>query len=100
MGSISWKPSVYATRGLPDGYGIAQRVGPQVLRRSLNASLRRAGVDAGTVRAIIGHTTEAMSSLYDHVHLHEKRDAIQAVMGSDVATRCGNTALAATATRR
>ncbi len=68
------------------------------MRRSHNANLRRAQVDAGIVRSILGHTAEAMSVPYDHVHPSEKHAALGRVVRLDVATLCGNTGPVATTT--
>ncbi|MFZ4580745.1 MAG: tyrosine-type recombinase/integrase, partial [Myxococcota bacterium] len=53
--------------------GTSVRVGPQVLRRSLNTQLVLAGVDRITTRAILGHTSEAMTQRYAGVNLADVR---------------------------
>lgn len=63
-------------RALAKAAGIKQRVGPQVLRRSLNTLMLAQGVDRITLRAIMGHTTEAMTQLYAGVGDDAKADAI------------------------
>ena len=52
------------------------RVGPQVLRRSLNTNLVLAGVDRITLRSIMGHTSEAMTARYAHASLDVKTAAV------------------------
>jgi hypothetical protein len=52
------------------------RVGPQVLRRSLNTNLVLAGVDRITLRSIMGHTSEAMTARYAGVGMDVKSAAV------------------------
>lgn len=59
--------------------GISTRVGPQVLRRTLNTLLVEQGTAGTIIRAQIGHTTEAMTDLYAGIHPVVKADAIGAV---------------------
>ena len=56
--------------------GITQRVGPQVLRRSLNTLLLLEGVDRVTLRAILGHSSESMTQRYAGIGDAAKADAI------------------------
>lgn len=51
-------------------------VRPQVLRRSYNNMLRRAGVDRIVLRAQVGHASEEMTAWYSDVELAEKRESI------------------------
>lgn len=51
-------------------------VGSQVLRRSLNTQFVLAGVDRITTRAILGHTSEAMTQRYAGIGLEAKADAV------------------------
>jgi integrase len=52
------------------------RVGPQVLRRTMNTLLVKAGVDRIILRAMMGHTSEAMTQRYAGVDLKDKHEAI------------------------
>ena len=61
---------------LAEAAGLKQRLGPQVLRRSLNTLMLSEGVDRITLRAIMGHTTEAMTQRYAGVGDDAKADAI------------------------
>ncbi len=63
--------------------GIEQRVTPHVLRRSFNTALRRAGIDRIVQRSMVGHTSEAMTELYDGTDMADKRAAIEAIMAFD-----------------
>jgi len=56
--------------------GIDIRIGPQVLRRSMNSNLVRQSVDRLTVRAIMGHTTEEMTARYYGVSENDKKAAV------------------------
>ncbi|MGM0578998.1 MAG: tyrosine-type recombinase/integrase [Myxococcota bacterium] len=60
--------------------GLSVRVGPQVLRRTFNTLMVQAGVDRITLRAMMGHTSEAMTERYAGVSLDAKRAALAAVM--------------------
>jgi integrase len=62
--------------------GLSIRVGPQVLRRTLNTLLVEQGTAGTVIRAQIGHTTEAMTDLYAGVHPTAKAQAIEAVENS------------------
>ena len=53
------------------------RVRPQVLRRTVNTLLVKAGVDRIILRAMMGHTSEAMTLRYSGVNLKDKQDAIR-----------------------
>ncbi|MCA9628766.1 MAG: site-specific integrase, partial [Myxococcales bacterium] len=57
--------------------GIPTRIGPQVLRRTVNTSLLEAGVDGVILRAQMGHTSERMTSRYAGVHPEAKVAAIE-----------------------
>lgn len=56
--------------------GIETRVGPQVMRRSLNTSLLELGVDAVILRSQMGHASEQMTQLYAGIHPEAKRAAV------------------------
>lgn len=56
--------------------GIDVKIGSQVLRRGLNTALVLAGVDRLTTRAILGHTSEAMTQRYAGIGDAAKADAI------------------------
>ena len=58
---------------------LDQRVGPQVLRRSMNTALLRAGVDRITLRAMMGHTSETMTERYAGIDIDLKRAAVQRI---------------------
>ena len=64
-----------------EALGIETRVTPHVLRRSLNTSLRRAGADRIVQRAMLGHSSEAMTELYDGTDIEDKRSAMAALPG-------------------
>jgi len=53
------------------------KVSPQVLRRTVNSLLVKAGVDRIILRAMMGHTSEAMTLRYSGVNLKDKQDAIR-----------------------
>ncbi len=53
------------------------RIGPQVLRRSLNTQLVLQGVDRITLRSIMGHTSEAMTARYAGISVEAKADAVR-----------------------
>ena len=59
--------------------GIDQRVRPHVLRRTLNVLLRRASDDTSLRLAWMGHTSEGVNRLYDHVAMEEKRAVLTAL---------------------
>ncbi len=59
--------------------GIDQRVGPQVLRRSMNTMMLAEGVDRITLRSIMGHTSEAMTQRYAGIGDELKADAVNRV---------------------
>ena len=52
------------------------RVGPQVLRRTLNTALIKAGVDRVVLRSMIGHSSEQMTARYAGIALSDKKAAI------------------------
>ena len=58
---------------------IEQRISPQVLRRSVNTAMVRAGVDRIVQRAIMGHTSEAMTERYTGVDMQDKLTAIDSI---------------------
>ncbi len=62
---------------LRDALGTDIKVGPQVLRRSLNTQLVLAGVDRITTRAIMGHTSEEMTARYSGVSQAAKANAVK-----------------------
>ncbi len=49
---------------IKEATGIEVKIGPQVLRRSMNTNLVRQNVDRLTLRAIMGHTSEQMTGRY------------------------------------
>ena len=55
---------------------LGQVVSPQVLRRTMNTLLLRAGVDRIVLRSVMGHCSEAMTARYAGVDANDKRDAI------------------------
>ncbi len=59
--------------------GTDIRVGNQVLRRSVNTQLVLAGVDRITTRAILGHTSEAMTQRYAGIGMDAKKDAVSRI---------------------
>jgi integrase len=56
--------------------GIKQRVSPQVLRRTVNTLMLRAGVDRIVLRSVMGHVSEEMTARYAGVDHEDKRAAI------------------------
>jgi len=56
--------------------GSEVKLGSQVLRRSLNTNLVMAGVDRITTRALLGHTSEAMTQRYAGIGDEAKADAV------------------------
>lgn len=64
------------TKELAKKCGIDVLVGPQVLRRTFNTLMLRAGVDGVTLRAMMGHTTEAMTQRYAGVPVAQKQEAV------------------------
>ena len=61
--------------------GVGQQVTSQVLRRTFNTLMLRAGVDRTVVRSQMGHCSEAMTSRYAGVSVEEKRAAVGRVEG-------------------
>jgi integrase len=59
--------------------GIPTRVGPQVLRRTLNTLLVEQGVSNIVIQQQIGHVSDAMTRLYAGVHAGAKREALDRV---------------------
>jgi integrase len=55
---------------------IDVRVGPQVLRRTFNTLLVRAGVDRITLRSMMGHSSERMTERYAGINLADKQAAV------------------------
>lgn len=66
---------------ISDAMGLGFRVGPQVMRRSVNNILREAGVDQITIRGLMGHSSPQMTELYSHVDLSAKRKATSILKG-------------------
>ena len=58
---------------------IGQRIGPQVMRRSLNTMMLAEGVDQITLRSIMGHTSEPMTQRYAGIGHEAKAEAIERV---------------------
>ncbi|MCB9529326.1 MAG: tyrosine-type recombinase/integrase [Myxococcales bacterium] len=56
---------------------VGQRVTSQVLRRTFNTLMLKAGVDRTVVRSQMGHCSEAMTSRYAGVSVKEKREAVE-----------------------
>lgn len=56
--------------------GLPIEVTPRVLRRTVNTLLVNAGVDRLVIRAILGHSSEAMTSTYYHAPNAEKVAAV------------------------
>lgn len=61
--------------------GLGFKVGPQVLRRTFNTLLVRAGVDRIVVRSQMGHSSEEMTARYAGVPLEAKRAAVALIEG-------------------
>lgn len=55
---------------------IDQKISPQVLRRTMNTMLIRAGVDRIVLRSMMGHVSEEMTERYAGVDPRDKREAI------------------------
>ncbi|MSP93235.1 MAG: hypothetical protein EXR79_15805, partial [Myxococcales bacterium] len=64
------------TKLVAEAAGIDVKVGPQVLRRTFNTLLLRAGVDGVILRAMMGHTTPAMTERYAGVPVDQKQEAV------------------------
>ncbi len=58
---------------------IDQKISPQVLRRTLNTMMLQAQVDRITLRAIMGHTSEAMTQRYAGIGDAAKTEAISRI---------------------
>ena len=58
---------------------IGHRIGPQVMRRSLNTMMLAEGVDRITLRAIMGHASEEMTQRYAGIGDEAKAEAIERV---------------------
>ncbi len=56
--------------------GIEQRLGAQVLRRTLNTLLALDGVDRLVLRSQMGHCSEQMTERYAGIRAEAKRDAV------------------------
>lgn len=67
--------------------GIEQRVTPKVLRRSFNTLLLSASVDRVVLRAMMGHSSEAMTERYSGVPQASKAAALRVL--ESVAPKCG-----------
>lgn len=59
-----------------ESLGIELRVGCQVLRRTFNTLMLRAGVDRVVLRAQMGHCSEEMTERYAGVPVEAKREAV------------------------
>jgi len=69
--------SLYKTLGIVASIaGIEQKVGPQVLRRTINTLLVEAGVSTVVVRAQLGHVSEKMTIRYAGIHQEAKVEAV------------------------
>ena len=69
----------FVALGVHHDYG--QSTGPQVLRRTFNTLLLAAQVDQITIRAMMGHTSAAMTQRYAGVRMDEKRAAVLNLFG-------------------
>ena len=69
----------FVALGVHHDYG--QSIGPQVLRRTFNTLLLAAQVDQITIRAMMGHTSAAMTQRYAGVRMDEKRAAVLNLFG-------------------
>jgi integrase len=58
---------------------LGQKVTPQILRRSLNTNLGRAGFSAIEIQAILGHSSDAMTARYTHVSIARKAELLAAL---------------------
>ena len=58
---------------------IDHKIGPQVMRRSLNTMMLAEGVDRITLRSIMGHTSEPMTQRYAGIGHEAKADALDRV---------------------
>ena len=56
--------------------GLPIAVTPRVLRRTVNTLMVNAGIDRLVIRAILGHTSEAMTETYDQAPDREKMAAL------------------------
>lgn len=56
--------------------GIQRRVSPQVLRRTVNTLMLRAGVDRIVLRSVMGYVSEEMTARYAGVDHEDKKAAI------------------------
>lgn len=61
---------------------IDHKIGPQVMRRSLNTMMLAEGVDRITLRSIMGHTSEPMTERYAGIGHEAKADALDHVRPS------------------
>jgi site-specific recombinase XerD len=59
--------------------------GYHVLRHSFASNLARRGIDQRVIDDLLGHTTEVMRKRYRHLFPDQRRDAVMAVFGDDVA---------------
>jgi integrase len=69
--------------------GLPVKVGPQVLRRTFNTLMLGAGVDQFTLRAMMGHTTAAMTQRYAGVPHVQKQAAVAQLPLPDLANLPG-----------
>lgn len=66
---------------LAEELGISVRVGPQVLRRTVDTMMLEAGVPATVVRQQLGHLTEEMTHHYASHDVAAKLDGLNRAMG-------------------
>lgn len=65
-----------AVRLICKAAGIKKTVSAHTMRRTFNNEMRRLKVDQIAIRAMMGHSTEEMTSHYSFVDLEEKRSHV------------------------
>ena len=70
-----------AFNALQEAHDYGVKLGPQVLRRTFNTLLLASQVDQITIRAMMGHTSEAMTTRYAGVRMDTKRAAVVDLFG-------------------
>lgn len=68
-------------KAVADEMGLSVRVGPQVLRRTVNTQLRQAGIDPTLILKQIGHADTKMGLHYSRHEARAMLDAMQGVFG-------------------
>jgi integrase len=56
--------------------GIAKRIGFHTARRTFASLAAQRGVDVGTIKSLLGHSTLQMALRYAQVNLESKRNAV------------------------